>query len=327
MPEDCKPKPCCAPSAETKASAGTCCPSAVEPARELKRINTGSTKGMKRLPGGAFLMGTDLDMGFPEDGEGPVREVTLDPFFIDVCVVTNRQYKEFTKATGYRTDAERYGWSYVFHNQLPAKHAHRLVNDTVMGLEWWCKVDGACWRRPEGPGSNIKKRMDYPAIHISWNDAQAYAEWAGKRLPTEAEWEYAARGGMVQKIFPWGDELTPGGKHLSNTWQGEFPIHDNAEDGFAGPCPVKTYPPNGYGLYCITGNVWEWCWDWFCPTFHLNGPRSNPTGPPTGERKMMKGGSFLCHDSYCNRYRITARTSNTIDSSTGNLGFRCVRDL
>jgi formylglycine-generating enzyme required for sulfatase activity len=188
-------------------------------------------------------------------------------------------------------------------------------------------VNGAEWSRPEGPDSSIRGREHYPVVHVSWNDAAEFAKWAGKRLPTEAEWEYAARGGLEQKIYPWGDELTPGGRHLCNIWQGVFPDEDTAEDGYAGTAPVDAYPPNGYGFYTITGNVWEWCYDWFDPRYHVTGTRHNPVGPTEGAAKVMKGGSYLCHKSYCNRYRVAARTSNTADSSTTNIGFRCVRDV
>jgi formylglycine-generating enzyme required for sulfatase activity len=161
-------------------------------------------------------------------------------------------------------------------------------------------------------------------VHVSWNDAQAYAQWAGKRLLTEAEWEFAARGGLEQKLYPWGDELTPDGQHLCNIWQGEFPRHNTLEDGFSGTCPIDAFPPNGYGLYSSVGNVWEWCSDWFT-TEPATRTGSDPHGPAEGAAKVMKGGSFLCHASYCNRYRVAARTSNTPDSSTSNIGFRCAR--
>jgi formylglycine-generating enzyme required for sulfatase activity len=169
--------------------------------------------------------------------------------------------------------------------------------------------------------------MDHPVIHISYRDAVAYCEWAGKRLPTEAEFEFAARGGLVQQRYVWGNELTPNGEHMCNIWQGDFPKANSAEDGYVGTAPVFAYQPNGFGLHHMAGNVWEWVYDWWSPDFHVNGPRSNPIGPPHGERKVMRGGSYLCHDSYCNRYRVAARTSNTPDSSTGNLGFRCARDV
>ena len=293
----------------------------------VSRITTASAEGMIRIPGGTFLMGTDDEVGFKEDGEGPIREVTLDPFYIDATTVTNRQFGAFTKATHYKTEAEEFGWSFVFHLLLPPGLYDRLVDQTVLGLNWWVRVDGADWRHPEGPGSNIKKRWDHPVTHVSHRDARAYCEWAGKRLPTEAEWEAAARGGLVQKRYAWGDELTPNGRHRCNIWQGDFPRTNTAEDGFVGTAPVTSFAPNGYGLYCVAGNVWEWVHDYWCPSFHVEGPRENPFGPPTGSRRVMRGGSFLCHDSYCNRYRVAARTSNTPDSSTSNCGFRCVRDI
>ena len=281
---------------------------------------------MVRLDGGPFLMGSESAEAFPADGEGPVREVTLDPFYIDRTPVTNLAFAEFVRKTGYRTEAELFGWSFVFQGHIAPEDYARLVEDTVLAAPWWCKIGGADWRHPEGPDSNIDTRGDYPVVHVSWNDAAAFAQWAGKRLPTEAEWEYAARGGLEQKLYPWGDELTPGGRHMCNIWQGEFPDHDTAEDGYSAPAPANGFPPNGYGLSTITGNVWEWCADWFDATFHRTATRVNPTGPAMGSAKVMKGGSYLCHASYCNRYRVAARTSNTPDSSTTNIGFRCIKD-
>jgi len=275
------------------------------------------------LPGGDFLMGTNSREGYPDDGEGPVRRVRLKPFWIDTNVVSNRGFAAFVEATGYVTEAERFGWSFVFGGFLPNDFP---PTRGVAAAPWWRQVHGADWRHPEGRHSGIAERMDHPVLHVSWNDAGAYCRWAGKRLPTEAEWEYAARGGLEQQRFPWGDKLTPDGAHRMNVWQGKFPSDNSVEDGYAGTAPVDAFPANGYGLYNMTGNVWEWCADWFSPKFHLKGPRDNPIGPPSGENKVTRGGSYLCHRSYCFRYRVAARSSNTPDSSTGNIGFRCVRD-
>jgi formylglycine-generating enzyme required for sulfatase activity len=295
-------------------------------AEERKRVQARSTEEMILLDGGRFYMGTEDKEGFPADGEGPIREVTIDPFYMDRHPVTNEQFREFVQATGYKSEAEQYGWSFVFHTHIPKDQWDRLVDTTAPGVRWWCKVTGAYWARPEGPDTSIDSRLHYPVTHMSHNDALAYSAWAGKRLPTEAEWEYAARGGFEQRIYPWGDELTPNGQHLCNVWQGEFPNIDVAEDGYAGTCPVDAFPTNGYGLQTITGNAWEWCQDWFHPSYHITATRTNPIGPPTGTQRVMKGGSYLCHRSYCNRYRVAARTSNTPDSATTNITFRCVSD-
>jgi formylglycine-generating enzyme required for sulfatase activity len=268
-------------------------------------------------------MGTDYAEGFPADGEGPIRPVTLDAFSIDRTPVTNARFAAFVADTGYRTEAELFGWSFVFWSHIPRQRYNELVADTVAAVPWWCKVPGACWNAPEGPGSNTLKRADHPVVHVSWNDAAAYAAWAGMRLPTEAEWEFAARGGLEQKLYPWGDKLRPNGEHYCNIWQGDFPNHDTADDGYAGTCPVEAFPPNGFGLYSTTGNTWEWCADWFTTGPSRATGRDHLTGPQTGETRIMKGGSFLCHKSYCNRYRVAARTSNTPDSSASNISFRC----
>jgi sulfatase modifying factor 1 len=316
------PHPCCVPGRQRAvrleqsrlASAGR------------RRAVSGAVDGMVKLDGGRFLMGTEDEEGFPQDGEGPIREVTLDPFYMDVYPVTNGQFLEFKRKTQYQTDAEKFGWSFVFQGHIPAERYAELVAQRAAGVPWWCQVMGADWQHPEGPDSGVDARENYPVVHVSWNDAAAYCEWAGKRLPTEAEWEYAARGGLEQKLYPWGDELTPDGRHRCNIWQGTFPTYDSAEDGFAAVGPADSFEPNGYGLYTITGNAWEWCADWFDAGYHVTASRANPVGPPAGKAKVMKGGSYLCHRSYCNRYRVAARTSNTTDSSTTNIGFRCVRD-
>ncbi len=285
---------------------------------------------MALIPAGEFQMGTDGDYGFPLDGEGPAHAVKLAAFYLDATCVTNEQFNAFVNATGYKTESERFGWSFAFFGHLSPKQQTTAVRLRVLGSEWWCRVDGATWRHPDGPGSHIKQRWGHPVVQVSWSDAVAYATWAGKRLPTEAEWEYAARGGLAQKRFPWGDELEPEGRHRMNVWQGVFPTANTEADGHFGPAPAKSYRANGYGLYQMTGNVWEWCADWFGAATYRERARGqpcvNPTGPGTGDRRVMRGGSYLCHASYCNRYRTDARSSNAPDSATTNLGFRCARD-
>ncbi|GGZ42980.1 formylglycine-generating enzyme family protein [Streptomyces bluensis] len=273
------------------------------------------------LPGGTFLMGSEDPDANPGDGEGPVREVTVHPFAIDAHCVTNERFAAFIEATGYRTEAELFGWSYVFAAFLPGEL--RRASPRPKSTPWWCGVQGASWASPEGPGSDLSGRSDHPVVHVSWTDASAFCQWEGSRLPTEAEWEYAARGGLRGKRFPWGDELTPGGEHRCNIWQGRFPSHNTAEDGYAGTAPVTAYRPNGYGLHNVAGNVWEWCADWWAAApSRTKGSCLNPAGPGNGTARVLRGGSYLCHDSYCNRYRVAARTSNSPDSSSGNTGFR-----
>ncbi|SKA94735.1 Formylglycine-generating enzyme, required for sulfatase activity, contains SUMF1/FGE domain [Sporosarcina newyorkensis] len=285
----------------------------------------GSSDGMVLIPKGDFLMGTEDSDSIKIDGEGPIRRIEMDSFLMDKYAVTNKEFKEFIDNTKYVTDAEKYGWSFVFYQLLP-KLSHEKSTQFSAGSPWWRVVEGASWDHPEGTESSINERMDHPVIHVSWNDTMAYCKWVGKRLPTESEWEYAARGGLEQKRFPWGDELTPKGEYRCNIWQGEFSISNTVEDGYLGTAPVDAYAPNGYGLYNMSGNVWEWCQDWFSP-YHVKGQNRNPAGPASGTTKSMRGGSYLCHESYCNRYRIAARTSNTMDSSSGNLGFRCVKSI
>lgn len=272
-------------------------------------------------------MGSDDPDGHSSDGEGPVRDVTIHAFAIDATAVTVERFAEFVTATGHVTEAERSGWSFVFRSLLPSGVDHPAYVPAP-GVPWWVVVPGASWSSPEGPGSDVEGRLDHPVVHVSWDDAVAYAEWAGRRLPTEAEWEYAARGGLVSRRYPWGDTLTPGGRWRCNIWQGRFPTENTVEDGYLSTAPVRSYPPNAFGLFEMAGNVWEWCSDRWSTTWHvpeLPDTRVDPKGPPTGDARVMRGGSYLCHDSYCNRYRVGARSSTTPDSSAGNLGFRCAR--
>jgi formylglycine-generating enzyme required for sulfatase activity len=260
------------------------------------------------LQGGEFLMGSEDRFAYPDDGEGPVRRARVEPFRVDARAVSNADFARFVDETAYVTEAERFGWSFVFGGLLPDDFP---PTQGAAHAPWWRRVEAATWSRPEGPGSDLDGRGDHPVVHVSWNDAQSYSAWAGKRLPSEAEWEYAARGGLETKVYPWGDELEPGGEHRMNVWQGAFPNDNSCADGFYGTCPVDAFPPNGYGLYNTTGNIWEWCSD----LFRADLPN-----------RSTRGGSYLCHHSYCRRYRVAARNSLTTDSSTGNTGFRCVAD-
>ncbi len=259
---------------------------------------------MVSLPGGTFQMGTND--GYPY--EAPAHDVTLKPFWIDKHELTVAQFAKFVKATGYKTEAEKWGWSGVF-----SKDAHD-----------WTKVDGADWRHPDGPKSEAKP--DEPVVQVSWNDAVEYAKWAGKRLPTEAEFEYALRGGLVGKRYAWGDELRPGGKPVANWWQGTFPDFDTGEDGYSGRAPVCKFPPNGFGLYDMTGNVWEWCSDWWSEDYYEHSPKENPQGPEKGTERVQRGGSWLCSENYCSNYRAAGRGHSTPDTGLNHLGFRCVKD-
>ena len=255
---------------------------------------------------GEFLMGTGK--GFPF--EGPVHRVWLEGFYIDTTEVTNTQFREFVEATGFETESERLGWSGVFDGSIGE----------------WEAVNGADWRHPSGPDSSIDDKDDYAVVHVSWDDAAAYAKWAGKRLPTEAEWEYAARGGLDDATYPWGDELTPRGAHRANIWQGRFPHHDQGDDGFGSVAPVRRFPPNGYGLHDMAGNVWEWVSDWYAPNYYRTSPTRNPPGPSVGQNKVQRGGSWTCSTNYCQGYRVAARQHTPTDSALNNLGFRCARD-
>lgn len=264
-----------------------------------------SPAGMVLIKGGSFQMGTDDGMPF----EGPTHTVELSPFYIDEHEVTVAQFAEFVRAAKYETEAEKYGWAGVF--------------DLEAGE--WRRVDGANWSFPEG--GTQEARPDDPVCQISWNDANAYATWAGKRLPTEAEFEFAARGGLAGKKYAWGDELKPNGKPVANWWQGTFPTKNIVEDGFLGRAPVKSFPANGYGLYDMTGNVWEWCTDRFDEDYYRSSPKQDPKGPEKGDERVIRGGSFLCAENYCSNYRVAGRSHSEPDTGLNNLGFRCVRDM
>lgn len=321
---------------ETEMKSSCCIPTVdrIPPASEgltsapLLATEPASRDGMVRLEAGEFLMGAEGPETWEADGEGPIRKVSLSPFWIDETTVTNARFAKFVEATGFITESERFGWSFVHHSQLAKSRRKSLEHKRVLGLEWWYGVDGAMWRHPFGDGRTFTqlKLDEHPVVHLSWNDAHAYAAWCGKRLPTEAEWEFASRGGLEQKLYPWGDDLHPGGKHRCNIWQGTFPKQDLGDDGYRGTAPARSFKPNAFGLFNTTGNVWEWVNDWFHPTYHRAAARRNPPGPPTGDRRVMRGGSYLCHASYCNRYRCSARTSNTPDTASGHLGFRCAID-
>ncbi|KAM9185778.1 formylglycine-generating enzyme isoform 2-T2 [Dugong dugon] len=278
---------------------------------------------MVPIPAGVFTMGTD-DPKIQQDGEAPARRVMINAFYMDAYEVSNAEFEKFVNSTGYLTEAEKFGDSFVFEGML-SEQVKTDIQQAVAAAPWWLPVKGANWRHPEGPDSTVVHRLDHPVLHVSWNDAVAYCTWAGKRLPTEAEWEYSCRGGLENRLFPWGNKLQPKGQHYANVWQGEFPVSNTGEDGFRGTAPVNAFPPNGYGLYNIVGNAWEWTSDWW--TVHHSAEEVvNPKGPPSGKDRVKKGGSYMCHKSYCYRYRCAARSQNTPDSSASNLGFRCAAD-
>lgn len=300
---------------------------------------------MEWLPAGTFLMGSDTH--YPE--EAPAHRVSVSAFAMDVTAVTNADFQQFVDETGYVTVAERP----IDPKQFPDADPLMLVPGALVFRQarrpvdlrdfrnWWAYVPGACWNHPEGPRSTIEDRLDHPVVQIAFEDAQAYAQWAGKALPTEAEWEYAARGGLEGAEFAWGNELTPEGRHLANTWQGQFPWQNLQLDGFASHAPVRAFPPNGYGLYQMTGNVWEWTTDWYRNRHKKPGTQAccvpaNPRGPSMEHsfdpcmprvripRKVIKGGSYLCAPNYCRRYRPASRYPQMIDTATCHIGFRCV---
>jgi sulfatase modifying factor 1 len=299
--------------------------------------------GMVWNPGGTFLMGSDQH--YPE--EAPTHRVTVEGFWMDTELVTNAQFAAFIRETGYRTQAEIVPDAAQYPGAIP----EMLVAGSVVfrkpkgrvdlnnHYNWWMWVAGANWRHPYGPGTRIRGRDEHPVVHVSWQDVEAYAKWAEKDLPTEAEWELAARGGLAEMEYAWGDEFTPGGKIMANTWQGEFPVENLCVDGYEGTSPVRAFPPNGYGLYDMIGNVWEWTTDWYQPHQELSksccgaakpngGVREKSYDPQTPEiqipRKVMKGGSHLCAPNYCRRYRPAARMGHPVDTGTCHLGFRCI---
>jgi formylglycine-generating enzyme len=272
------------------------------------------------LPAAEFTMGTDDAEGFPADGEGPARRVHLSAFSIAPSTVTNEQFSAFVRATGHVTQAEMAGSSFVFYLQVPT-WLRASIRQHPQGLPWWLDIRDTCWQRPEGPGTHVRDRMADPVVHVSWHDANAYCEWAGVRLPTEAQWEYAARGGMERSRYTWGDHMPA--QPPCNIWRGRFP-NDPAPGWKPGPMPARSGEANGHGLFHMAGNVWEWCDDWFHPGYHSVTAPSDPLQSDFTSRRSMRGGSFLCHDSYCNRYRVAARGSNTPESSASNVGFRVV---
>ena len=279
------------------------------------------------IPAGEFLMGTDQPF-YPTDGEGPSRSVWLDEFKISQYSVTNSEFAAFIEATGYQTEAEIYGWSYVFNGFIDETTASKQVAGVAASAPWWLAIEGAYWFKPFGNSQTIEEILNHPVVHVSHNDALEYCKWTGYQLPTEAQWEKASRGGLTGKIFPWGDDFLQNGEHQSNIWQGEFPHLNTEEDGFFGTAPVDSFTANNFGLYNTVGNVWEWTNDFWSARWHIPesvATRRNPAGPhkESGNR-VLKGGSFMCHDSYCYRYRNSARTFNSPNTSTSHIGFRCI---
>lgn len=275
----------------------------------------GRAQHAEPIEAGPFRMGTeDVDRN-PMDAESPIREVEVGAFRIDPTCVTNAEFAAFVDETGYVTEAEEFGWSYVFGALLEPEV--RRSSPKPPGTPWWRAVHGARWDAPEGPGSDAEDRADHPVVHVSVRDAEAFAAWCGMRLPREAEWEKAARGGIDQARYAWGDDLTPDGEHRCNIWQGAFPVRNTLEDGYLGTAPVRSFPPNGFGLYEVAGNVWEWCGD----TWDAGRAPSM-----SGDVRVIRGGSYLCHDSYCNRYRVAARHASAVEDASGNKGFRLAAD-
>ena len=290
--------------------------------------------GMIWIPAGTFRMG-----GTHHPDCKPIHPVTLDGFWMDKTAVTNAQFAKFVAATNYKTVAERKPDAKDFpgvpeDKLVPGSLVFTPPNEAVPLNDvsgWWVYVAGADWRHPAGPQSDIKDKDNFPVVQVAYEDAAAYAKWAGKRLPTEAEFEYAARGGLDQKEYAWGDEFKPGGKFMANTWQGRFPDKNTGEDGFAGLAPVASFPANGFGLYDMSGNCWEWCSDFYRPDYYSHSPEKNPQGPessfdpdePNAIKRVQRGGSFMCSDTYCGAYRPGIRGKGEVSSATSHLGFRC----
>ena len=281
------------------------------------------------IPAGVFTMGTDdAPPNMEQDGERPARRVKVSKFYLQKYEVSNADFAQFVRETGYVTEAEKFGDSFVFEPLLSEK-VQEEITQAVKDAPWWLPVKQAYWLHPEGKDSEISSRGDHPVVHISWNDATAYCQWKDSeegRLPTEAEWEYAARGGLEGRLFPWGNNPTPKGQHWMNIWQGEFPLKNSLEDGYFSTAPIDSYHPNKFGLFNMAGNVWEWVSDWWTIR-HSREFSENPKGPPSGMDKVKKGGSYMCHKDYCYRYRCSARSMNTPDSSASNLGFRCAKNF
>lgn len=264
-------------------------------------------------------MGTNDEGGYKADGEGPEHWVSLSEYSISPTTVTNAQFAAFIESTGYQTTAESFGNSFVFGGLLPDDFP---PTRGVAAAPWWREVEGADWCHPEGPHSNVAERADHPVVHVSWGDATAFCHWSGSVLPTEAQWERAARGHHSKCHYPWGEEREPNGRYLMNVFQGEFPANNTGADGWISTAPVNAYEPNDFGLHQMTGNVWEWCSDWYSPTSYRRESAVDPVGPSDGQDRVIRGGSYLCHQSYCWRYRVDARSANSVDASAGNIGFR-----